>query len=187
MVTAVPRLLIVGLGNLPMPLTRHSVGQLIVDSLSFRLGIPLVSNRSLGGLFGQKQVVVGDTEILLSLFKSKSLMNISGPSIAKTMRETVGSPSSMLVVTDSLSHKVEAISLKRGGSANGHNGVKSIISALGNDMNFHRLRIGIGRDGSDAADYVLRKLSPHEKQYWDSSGEGIDLVMNAIEKVARQV
>lgn len=109
-------------------------------------------------------------------------MNISGPSIVKAYRGSVNSPRHMIVLTDSLSHRVEALSVKLGGSANGHNGVKSIISALGGEMGFHRFRLGIGRDESDAAEYVMRQLSSHERRFWGD--EGLDLVVQEIEKVA---
>lgn len=88
----------------------------------------------------------------------------------------------MIILTDSLSHKVEVLSVKLGGSANGHNGVKSLISALGGEMDFYRFRLGIGRDESDAATYVMRQLSSHERRYW--TDEGLDLIVKEIEKVA---
>lgn len=88
----------------------------------------------------------------------------------------------MIVISDSLSHKVETMHVRLGGSANGHNGLKSIISALGNDMNFYRFRIGIGRDDTDAAAYVLNKLPSHERRFW--ANEGLDLILTEIEKVA---
>ena len=109
-------------------------------------------------------------------------MNISGPSIVKAYRDSVNSPRHMIVLTDSLSHRVEALSVKLGGSANGHNGVKSIISALGGEMGFYRFRLGIGRDESDAAEYVMRQLSSHERRFWGD--EGLDLVVQEIETVA---
>jgi PTH1 family peptidyl-tRNA hydrolase len=89
----------------------------------------------------------------------------------------------MIVVQDSLSHKIEKVFPKFGGFANGH---KSIISALGGEMGFHRLRIGIGRDQTDAAAYVLRKLSSHERQFWGANGGGIELIVREIRNVARQ-
>lgn len=110
-------------------------------------------------------------------------MNISGPSVAAAFRKTGQLPSSLIVISDSLSHKVETLTVRLGGSANGHNGVKSIISALGGETAFHRFRVGIGRDESDAASYVMRKLSSHERQFWDD--QGLDLVLTEIEKVAR--
>ena len=109
-------------------------------------------------------------------------MNISGPSIVSAYRQSVNSPTSMVILTDSLSHRVEALSVKLGGSANGHNGVKSIISALGGEMGFYRFRLGIGRDESDAAAYVMRQLSSHERQYW--ADKGLDLILKEIEKIA---
>ncbi|KAG6891577.1 hypothetical protein C0992_003604 [Termitomyces sp. T32_za158] len=180
MTVTIPKIFVVGLGNLPYPLTRHSVGQLIIDSLATRLGIILSAHRT--GFSGQGNVFVGGTMVSLHLFKSKSLMNVSGPSIASACRNAVQSPRSMIVISDSLSHKAETMHARLGGSANGHNGLKSIISALGNDMNFHRFRIGIGRDDTDAAVYVMNKLSSHERHFW--ANEGLDLILSEIEKVA---
>ncbi|KAG5641846.1 hypothetical protein DXG03_004105 [Asterophora parasitica] len=180
MPAAIPRILVVGLGNLPLPITRHSVGQVIIDSLAARLGIHMSAERS--GIAGHGDVLVGQTIVSLHLFKSKSLMNVSGPSIAAAYRKSVQSPSQLIVLSDSLSHKPEKLHVRVGGSANGHNGVKSIISALGGEMNFYRFRVGIGRDETDAAIYVMRKLSSHERQFWDN--EGLDLVISEIEKVA---
>lgn len=108
-------------------------------------------------------------------------MNISGPSVAAVYRKTT---SSLIVITDSLLHPVETLSVKLGGSANGHNGVKSVITALGGESNFHRFRIGIGRNGTDAAEYVMQKLSSHERQFW--TNEGLDLVLSELENIARK-
>lgn len=110
-------------------------------------------------------------------------MNVSGPSIAAAFRESVKSPAEMIVLTDSLSHDAAKLSVKLGGSANGHNGIKSIISALGGEMGFHRFRIGIGRnDNCDAAAYVMGRLSSYERRFWE--GDGLDIVIDQIEKVA---
>lgn len=182
MVFATPHVFIAGLGNISHPITRHSVGQLIVDALASRLGISMSSER--GGFRGRSEVLIGDTPVNLTLYKSKSFMNISGPSIAAEYRKSVNSPSSMIIITDSLSHRVEALSVKLGGSANGHNGVKSIISALGGELGFYRFRVGIGRDDTDAATYVLQRLSSHERRYWTE--DGLDLILTEIEKVARK-
>jgi PTH1 family peptidyl-tRNA hydrolase len=88
----------------------------------------------------------------------------------------------MIVLTDSLLHEIEVLSVRLGGSANGHNGVKSIISALGGEMGFYRFRLGIGRVESDPATYVMRQLSSHERRYW--TDEGLDLILKEVEKVA---
>jgi peptidyl-tRNA hydrolase, PTH1 family len=88
---AFPQLLIVGLGNTPMPMTRHrylflftkfmvfffelilvpdrySVGHLVVDSLASHFGIKLTNE--FGGYFGQGNILIGETELSLNLFKS---------------------------------------------------------------------------------------------------------------------
>lgn len=109
-------------------------------------------------------------------------MNISGPSIAGAYRRTVNSPNSFIVISDSLDHPPETLSVRLGGSAQGHNGVKSVISALGGEMDFYRFRAGIGRDDDHAALYVMRNINRHEKMYW--MGKGLDRVLEEIEKVA---
>ena len=185
-----------------------SVGHLAIDALASRLGIHMVSCR--GGFTGTGKVFVGsDTFVELTLYKSsssprslswcwldysihlESLMNISGPSIVQAYRQSLPSPNStktnpLIVLADSLSHRPLAISPKLGGSANGHNGVKSIIGAFGT-MEFYRLRLGIGsnRTGGcvDAADYVLAPLSSQEKEWW--TGDGVDAVLKWIQQMAR--
>jgi PTH1 family peptidyl-tRNA hydrolase len=112
-------------------------------------------------------------------------MNISGPSVVAALRKRGLKPDMLIVISDSTQHEVCKVNYRLGGSANGHNGLKSVISSLGS-QDFHRLRVGVGRHSSmDLADYVLGKLSSHERQFW--SGDGVDLVCDAIEKVAQKV
>lgn len=176
---AMVALLIAGLGNLPYPLTRHSVGHLIIDSLALRLGIPLVRDRR--GFVGHGTASLGRTPTALTLFKSKFPMNISGPSIAAVYRKSMASPKPLIVVADSLLHRIETLSVKMGGSANGHNGVKSVVTALGGESDFYRFRIGIGRNETEAATYVMHKLSSHECQFW--ANDGLGLVLSELEIV----
>jgi len=160
-----------------------SVGHLVLDALALRLGIRLSPDRH--GYSGQGLVNIGETTVSLTLFKSKSLMNISGPSIAATYRKTVTNLKSLVVITDSLMHPSEKLSVKIGGSANGHNGMKSVIAALGGgETEFYRFRIGIGRNDGDAAAYVLSKLSSHERRFW--ADEGLDLILAELETVVRR-
>ncbi|KAF4598067.1 hypothetical protein EYR38_006461 [Pleurotus pulmonarius] len=186
MVVAMPKLMVAGLGNITHPLTRHSLGHLIVDTLASRLGIPLKS--ASGGYIGTQDVMLGDFPVSLTLYKSKSFMNISGPSIASTFRKIIpGSPASLIVIHDSLSHRPCVLAPRLGGSANGHNGVKSIIAALGGEQGFHRFRVGIGRGDGDVADYVLGRLSKQEKEYWGTEyGDGMESVIKEITKISRR-
>ncbi|KAG6850137.1 hypothetical protein H0H93_000522 [Arthromyces matolae] len=89
-----------------------SVGQLIIDSLATRLGITLSADRT--GFLGHGNVVIGETMVSLYLFKSKFLMNVSGPSIVAACRKTVQSPTSMIVISDSLSHKIGTLNARLG-------------------------------------------------------------------------
>lgn len=156
-------------------------------------------NKALDGFTGHSHVILGDTTVDLTLFKPspfpslphapsdpsrtpEPLMNITGPAVASALRHTVNSPGAMIVIHDSLQHKPKTLSPKFGGSANGHNGVRSVIAALGGDPNFYRFRIGIGRDG-DAASYVLGRLSADESAYWDI-GDGLDMVCKELAKIA---
>ena len=112
-------------------------------------------------------------------------MNVSGPPIAKALRETVVDPSSMAVIHDSLDHRPMAISPTFGGSHRGHNGVRSIISALGNNKGFHRLRIGIGRGEGDVADYVLGRLSSVEKNAYGPDGTFVDTIEKHLADIVK--
>ena len=109
-------------------------------------------------------------------------MNITGPAVATALRHTTQVPSAMIVIHDSLQHKPKTLSVKFGGSANGHNGVRSVMAALGGDPNFYRFRIGVGRDG-DAASYVLGRLSTEECAHWDVGG-GLDMVCEELTRIA---
>ncbi|GBE80652.1 peptidyl-tRNA hydrolase [Sparassis latifolia] len=181
---AIRELLIVGLGNLPYPATRHSVGHLILDALASSNGMSLRLDRVVGGFVASKSdVPFGKITVSLTLFKPNAFMNISGRSVANALRKTVVSPSNLIVIHDDLLRKPSTLSHKFGGSANGHNGVKSIIAGLGGETGFHRLRIGIGREG-DAAEYVLDRLPLDERLFWSKGGEGFELVCGEIAKIA---
>ena len=109
-------------------------------------------------------------------------MNISGRPVAHLLRTTAVEPERLIVIVDSLDHKPCSISPKFGGSANGHNGVRSVIAALGSCADFHRLRLGIGR-GDDVTNYVLGPLSPQEREYWSASGSGSELVWRELTRI----
>jgi peptidyl-tRNA hydrolase, PTH1 family len=112
------------------------------------------------------------------------LMNISGKSAALAMRAHLQPArlQSVIIMHDSLSHKPLAISYKFGGSANGHNGVTSVISSLGGP-GFHRLRLGIGRPVGEYHDYVLEGLSLEERKWWGQYGDGVDNLWKKVERI----
>lgn len=128
------------------------------------------------------------------------LMNVSGPavtSVLKSFPSEFRSPKNVIVLHDSLSHPPLGLSPKFAGSANGHNGVRSVIASMGamagqfclprpaNDE-FHRIRLGIGRPAhrsADVADYVLDPLSREELDWWAYGGQGFNKVLSALESI----
>jgi len=113
-------------------------------------------------------------------------MNVSGPPVSVVLRKTAHAPTSLIVLHDSIEHKPTAVSLRFGGSANGHNGVRSLIAAL-STKDFFRLRLGIGKPESNVADYVLGRLPNFERQFWAPDGPGLELVWEQIQRIALQV
>jgi PTH1 family peptidyl-tRNA hydrolase len=113
-------------------------------------------------------------------------MNVSGPPVSVVLKKTARSPTSLIVLHDCIEHKPTALSFKFGGSANGHNGIRSLIAAL-STKDFFRLRLGIGRPESNVADYVLGRLPNFERQFWAPDGPGLELVWEQIQRIAPQV
>ncbi|XP_078348394.1 putative peptidyl-tRNA hydrolase isoform X2 [Oculina patagonica] len=151
--------MVVGLGNHCLPDTRHSVGMLVVDCLAKQLGATWRFNmRSMGHLAVTK---VDNQQIIL--LKPTVLMNINGKSIARTAAMYNVNPSNVILVHDDLDRPVGKYSLKHGGSAGGHNGVRSAIASLSSDA-LKRVRVGIGRPNNrhHVTDYVLSKFESSE-------------------------
>ncbi len=150
------RYLIVGLGN-PGPRyagTRHNAGFFVVDLLAERLGGSFKAHK------GRCDVVegrLGGAPVVLA--KPKSYMNESGGPVVAIARFYKVPVERITVVHDELDLPFGALRLKRGGGDGGHNGLRSLTSALGS-REFARVRFGIGRPPGqqDPADYVLREF-----------------------------
>ncbi|HZT08327.1 MAG TPA: aminoacyl-tRNA hydrolase [Chloroflexota bacterium] len=153
--------LIVGLGN-PGPRyhhTRHNVGFAVVAELGRRHNVP---GRSRGPVIVGEGAISGQPVVLA---QPTTMMNASGAPVALLRkRHNVWSLDDLLVVVDDMDLALGTVRLRPRGSAGGHNGLKSIIDALGS-QDFPRLRVGIGRPppGVDPIDYVLTRFSPAER------------------------
>jgi PTH1 family peptidyl-tRNA hydrolase len=167
--------LIVGLGN-PGPeyrLTPHNLGFLLIDLLAEQEGIRVVRPEA--------DALVGRGEIAgkpVVLAKPLSFMNLSGGPVKKLLEKYHLGPERLLVVYDELDVPWGAMRLKPKGSAAGHNGMKSILGALGT-ADIARLRLGIhpGRPVGDGARYVLRSFRPAEvKELEDILSRAADVV-----------
>ena len=154
--------LVVGLGN-PGPKyagNRHNAGFLVLDELARRVGGSFKAHK------GKSDVVEGrlaDRRVILA--KPKSYMNLSGGPVA-SLRDFFKIPAEQIVVVhDELDVAFGLLRVKLGGGDNGHNGLKSITSALGT-RDYYRVRFGIGRPTGrqDPADWVLTDFSPNERK-----------------------
>jgi len=155
--------LIVGLGNPGREYrdTRHNVGFMVVDELARRAGL------TWGG--GPSQIPetlvakrYGAHPVLLA--KPLTFMNRSGAAVAGLSRYYDVPADELLVVVDEVALPLGRLRLRTGGSAGGHNGLKSVIEGLGT-TEFPRLRLGVGRgDGRrDLADHVLSTFEAGER------------------------
>ncbi|WP_431964851.1 aminoacyl-tRNA hydrolase [Nocardia sp. bgisy134] len=155
--------LVVGLGN-PGPeyeRTRHNVGFLVADVLAERVGGRFAVHKKSGADLLQARL--DGRQVLIA--KPRSYMNLSGRSVAALARFFSVPPTEVIVVHDELDLPFGAVKLKRGGGEGGHNGLRSISSAL-TTKEYVRTRIGIGRPPGrqDPADFVLKPFSTPERK-----------------------
>ncbi|KAI9318698.1 peptidyl-tRNA hydrolase, partial [Dichotomocladium elegans] len=139
-----------GLGNYNLPNTRHNAGMMILDHLAKLLELKWIQHKPWKAHIAQTTLTIPSTgskethEIHLTLLKPRLLMNVSGPSVARAVRDLSIPGTSVYVFQDDLQRDLGKVSLKSSGSANGHNGIKSVIQHLGTDA-FWRVRLGVGR------------------------------------------
>jgi peptidyl-tRNA hydrolase, PTH1 family len=176
--------LIIGLGNpgIEYQFTPHNAGFLAVDRIAEDCGV-MVTNRRGRALTARAKLAGQD--VLLA--KPETFMNLSGLSVAALIQEFEISPADIIVLYDELALPLGTIRIRERGSANGHNGVKSISGALGTEE-WIRVRIGVGKpaleDGreikSGGRDYLL---TPMRKQELAVLDEVLDRVKLAVETV----
>jgi len=167
-----PILAIIGLGN-PGPkyqATRHNIGFQIVDALA----------QQYNGSWNQKEVM-DSASIMINghkvlLVKPQTFMNTSGKVIPLLNKQGIKAQN-ILVVHDELEYPFGKVKLRFGGSARGHNGLRSIIEHCGKD--FARLRFGIGRpeDKRMVGNYVLQAFSEDLAEIDQQIDQSIDLIV----------
>jgi PTH1 family peptidyl-tRNA hydrolase len=168
--------LIVGLGNPGMEyeFTPHNLGFLTVDQIANDLGVA-IRNRQSRALTAR--ATLGEHEVLLA--KPETYMNLSGLSVAELVaRHEVRPEQDLIVVYDELDLPFGQIRIRPRGGTAGHNGMESVIGALGTEE-FTRVRLGIGpeRKVSDGAAYVLKPFRKSQLKAVD------DLVSRAADAV----
>ena len=153
--------LVVGLGNPGRQYagTRHNVGFEVADTLAARHRLEWeAAPRGLEALVGRWREK--DTVIV----KPLTFMNRSGPAAAALLQFFKIDAGDLFVIVDEAQLELGRLRARAAGSAGGHNGLKSMIEALGMGE-FARLRIGVGRGDArrDLADHVLAKFEPPER------------------------
>jgi peptidyl-tRNA hydrolase, PTH1 family len=176
--------LIVGLGNpgIEYQFTPHNAGFLAIDRIAEECGV-VISNRR-GRALTAKARLAGQ-DVLLA--KPETYMNLSGLSVAALIEELEISREDLIVLYDELAFPLGRLRINERGSANGHNGVKSISGSLGTEE-WSRIRIGVGKpalaDGREiragGRDYLL---TPMRKQELAVLDELLDRVKDAVEVV----
>jgi PTH1 family peptidyl-tRNA hydrolase len=177
--------LIVGLGNpgAKYAQTRHNIGFELVDRLAQRWQIPLSEQRRFQGIFGEG-VIAGQR---LRLLKPNTFMNKSGQSVRAVLDWYKLPPTEVLVLYDDMDLPVGKLRLRLGGSAGGHNGMRSLITHLGT-QDFPRLRVGISKGtnvgaAKDTISHVLGRFTPEEQRILP---EVLDMAADAIELAVRK-
>ncbi|HEX6452552.1 MAG TPA: aminoacyl-tRNA hydrolase [Trebonia sp.] len=156
------RWIVAGLGN-PGPEyagTRHNAGQMVLALLAERMGARFKAHRTRCDIAEGR---IGGQPVTLA--RPQTYMNMSGGPLAALVKFYKLSPERIAVTHDELDIPFGAVRLKLGGGDNGHNGLRSITSALGT-LDYYRVRFGIGRPPGrmDPADYVLRNFSTAERK-----------------------
>jgi PTH1 family peptidyl-tRNA hydrolase len=161
--------LIVGLGNPGSEYrgTRHNAGADFAEELARVNGGELRTESRFFGLAGQVTVAGHELRLLVPT----TFMNRSGKAVAAMATFFKIAPDQILVAHDELDIAPGTARFKRGGGHGGHNGLRDIIPALGNNNDFYRLRIGIGHPGhaSRVSGYVLSKPSADDRDRIDAS------------------
>lgn len=167
--------LIVGLANpgTEYAATRHNAGAWYTDLLAERLSQPLKEESKFFG-YTTRLTLAGDE---VRLLVPVTFMNLSGKSVAAMANFYRILPEEILIAHDEMDLPPGVAKFKQGGGHGGHNGLKDIISKLGNNNNFHRLRIGIGHPGdrNKVTGFVLGKPPASEQK----------LIDDAIDEAAR--
>ena len=174
------RWLVAGLGN-PGPRyagNRHNAGFMVADLLAARMGSGFRRDRS------RTQAASGRLAGLpVIIAKPMSFMNVSGGPLAALGSFYKIPPDRTVVLHDELDLAFGTIRLKVGGGDNGHNGLRSVTSALGT-RDYYRVRVGIGRPAGrqDPADFVLTDFSAAERKELPLA---IELAADAVETLLR--
>ena len=171
--------LIVGLGNpgVQYQFTPHNLGFLAVDGIANEYGVE-VRNRQCRALTAR--LVIGSETVLLA--KPETFMNLSGISVRELVsKHAVRVEEDLVVIQDELDFPLGTLRLQRRRSSAGHNGIESIINALGT-QDFLRIRMGVAPDHKieDGMSYLL---APFRKAQLKVVDEMLEVAADAVKAI----
>jgi len=179
--------LIVGLGNpgIEYQFTPHNLGFLTIDRIANGLGLE-VRNRQCRALTARATIdtkaTAGEPVVLA---KPETYMNLSGLSVFELVAEhQIDVTRDLIVIYDELDLPLGTIRIRQRGSSAGHNGMESILAALGTDE-FLRIRLGIAPDHK-VADGVKYVLTPFRRAQDKVVDELIDTAVQAVEVILKE-
>ena len=186
--------LIVGLGNpgVEYGLTPHNLGFWVVDELAHRTGAR-VERPEAKSLLGR--ALISGEEIWLA--KPQTYMNASGMAVRELLERLEAGAAELIVVSDDVALPWGSLRIRERGSAGGHNGLKSVIGALGTDE-FVRVRLGIAPEHpvGDLAAYVLHPMRKADRDaasaMVEAAGDAVEMIVaggvgNAMSRFNRRV
>lgn len=178
--------LIAGLGNPEKKYigTRHNTGFAAVEALCEKLGGLKLNETKFQGVYTKARMMTPAGPEQLIIVKPLTYMNLSGNCIAPLANFYKIPAEQVIVVSDDINLAVGRMRIRKGGSAGGHNGLKSIIQCLGTDQ-FPRVRVGVGQkpEYMDLADYVLAKFGRNDAAVM---ADTYDAVADAILDIVNQ-
>ena len=171
--------LIVGLGNpgIEYQFTPHNLGFLAIDRIAEQCGVE-VRNRQCRALTAR--AVIGSETVLLA--KPETFMNLSGLAVRELAAEyEAKAEEDLVVIQDELDFALGTVRIQRNRSSAGHNGIESVIGALGT-QDFLRIRMGVApqRKIEDGMRYLLSRLRKAELKVAD---EMLDIASEAVKVI----
>jgi peptidyl-tRNA hydrolase, PTH1 family len=172
--------LIVGLGNPGREYseTRHNLGFQVVEELARRYRVKLRNDTKRRARVAK----IGDIGDGVLVAQPTTFMNLSGWAVRDVASFHKVVPQDLLIVVDDADLPLGRLRIRAGGSAGGHNGLKSIIQELGT-AEFPRLRIGVGRQAGELKNHVLGRFDAEEKV---QVGAAVERAADAAELFARE-
>jgi peptidyl-tRNA hydrolase, PTH1 family len=173
--------LIVGLGNpgIEYHLTPHNLGFMAVERLAETCGVKF--SRHEARSLSASAEIEGERVVLA---KPQTFMNLSGQAVSGLLRQRNASAEDVIVLVDDVDIPLGSLRIRRRGSAGGHNGLKSIIGALGTDQ-FVRVRMGAGPD-KVVENLVSYVLAPFRKKDLKIVAEVADQAAEAVRIILKE-